>query len=154
MKMNGVKLECPNEVVLVLPRPVEDIIFKAKAVMDYDEFEKVCPEPKPQVRTIKGGVKQEMTNDASYLKAVGEHNQKRMCWIFLKSLQATPGLEWETVKYDDPNTWTNYVDELRASGFSAVEINRINDAVMQANCLDEAKLESARKAFLAGQVQE
>lgn len=151
MKMNGMKLECPNEVVLVLPRQDGDLVFKAKAVTSYEEFDAVCAEPKPQIRTLKGGVQQEMVTEPAYLKAIAEHNQKRMCWIFLKSLQATEGLEWETVKYDDPNTWANYIDELKSSGFSAVEINRINTAVLQANCLDEEKLESARKAFLAGQ---
>jgi hypothetical protein len=151
MKMHGIKLECPNEVILVLPRQDGDLVFKAKAVTDYAEFDTLCPEPKAQVRTIKGGVQQEMTTEPAYIRAINEHNQKRMCWIFIKSLQATEGLEWETVKYEDPNTWTNYIDELKASGFSAVEINRINTAVLQANCLDEEKLEAARKAFLAGQ---
>ena len=151
MKMNGMKLECPNEVILVLPRQDGDLVFKAKAVTDYEEFDLILPEPKPQVRTVKGGKKQEMTTEPEYLRAINEHNQKRMCWVFLKSLQATEGLEWETVNIADSNTWTNYVDELKASGFTAVEINRINTAVLQANCLDEEKLESARKAFLAGQ---
>jgi hypothetical protein len=151
MKMNGMKLECPNEVILVLPRQDGDLVFKAKAVTDYDEFDLLCPEPQAQVRTVKGGKKQVMATEPEYLRAINEHNQKRMCWIFFKSLQATQDLEWETVNITDPNTWTNYVDELKASGFSAVEINRINTAVLQANCLDEEKLESARKAFLAGQ---
>jgi len=151
MKMNGMKLECPNQVTLVLPRPDGDLVFTAKAVTGYEEFDVLCPEPKPQVRTIKGGKKQEMTTAPEFLQALAEHNQRRMCWIFLKSLQATEGLEWETVKIEDSNTWTNYVDELKASGFSPVEINRINTLVLQANCLDEEMLESARKAFLAGQ---
>lgn len=154
MKMNGVKLECPNEEILVLPRPDGDLVFRAKAVLDCDEFDKICPEPKAPVRVVKGGKKEVMLNDPTYILNVAEHNARRMAWIVLKSLEATDGLEWETVKLDQPETWTNYSKELQESGFSAVEVNRIVTAVLRANALDEAKLESARMSFLAGQAKE
>jgi hypothetical protein len=41
--------------------------------------------------------------------------------------------------------------DFKAAGFSTIEINRIIGAVMEANALDEAKLEKARAGFLRGQ---
>lgn len=154
MKMNGVKIECPNESILVLPRPDGDLVFKARAVLDYDEFDRVCLEPKPPVKVVKGGKREVNIADPDYVRAVNEHNERRMAWIILTSLRATEGLEWETVDIAKPETWTQYTAELKAAGFSIVEINRIVTLALQANALDEAKLESARQAFLAGQGKE
>jgi hypothetical protein len=151
MKMNGVKLECPNEAILVLPRPDENIVFRAKAILDYDEFDKICPEPKPPVKVLKGGKRDVNLADVDYLKAVAEVNENRMAWIVLKSLAATEGLEWETVNMLQPSTWKNYAQELKDSGFSIIEINKIVGLALEANSLDEAKLDAARQAFLAGQ---
>lgn len=151
MRMNGVKLECPNEAILVLPRPDGNLVFRAKAVMDYDEFDKICPEPKVPTRIVKGGKKEVNLTDPDYVKAVIEVNENRMAWIVLKSLSATEGLEWETVNMLVPNTWKNYSQELKDSGFSIIEINKIVGLALEANALDEGKLESARQSFLAGQ---
>ena len=74
MKMNGVKLECPNEVILVLPRPDMDVVFKAKAVMDYDEFDALCKDPKPPVKVMKGGKREVNAMDPDYIRAVNEIN--------------------------------------------------------------------------------
>lgn len=151
MKLFGNKIECPNEVVLVLPRMSENIVFRAKAVQDFDEFNKVCPEPLPPVRVTKSGRREAVLSDPDYVKAMQEYAQLRVSWLVLKSLQATPGLEWETVDMGRPETWNNYLVELKDAGFSVIEINRIISAVFEANSLDEEKLEAARKAFLAGQ---
>ena len=71
--------------------------------------------------------------------------------MILKSLEATEGLEWETVKMDDPETWLNYEKELKDSGLSPIEVGRIVGICMSANGLDERKMEAARDAFLAEQ---
>ena len=47
MKIGGVEIKGPHEELLILPRPDENIIIRAKAVMDMDVFDKLCPEPKP-----------------------------------------------------------------------------------------------------------
>jgi hypothetical protein len=151
MRMNGVKLECPNEAILVLPRPDGNLVFRAKAVMDYDEFDKICPEPKAPTKIVKGGKKEVNIADPDYIRAVMELNENRMAWIVLKSLSATEGLEWESVNMLQPDSWKNYVQELKDSGFSVIEINKIVGLALEANALDEGKLESARQAFLAGQ---
>ena len=153
MKLNGVKLECPNIAVLVLPRPDQDLVFKAQAVLDFEEFERLCPDPLPPVRVVKGK-REVMGADPEYIRQVNAHNETRMAWIVLKSLQATEGLEWETVDMMKPDTYTNYATELKDAKFSIVEINKIVNLALQANALDEGKLEAARLAFLAGQGKE
>jgi hypothetical protein len=153
MKLKGVKLECPNEEILVIPRLEGDIVLKAKPAPDWDQFEKICPEPSAPFKTLKGGVKEYNFEDTNYLNAMTDHSAKRMAWIILKSLEATEDLEWESVDMKKPGTYLNYAEELKAAGFCAVEINRIVNMVLRANSLDEAKLESARRAFLAGQAK-
>lgn len=151
MKMNGMKLECPNEVFIVLPRRDGDIVFKAKAIMDFGEFDKLCPEPNPPVKVLRGGKKEINRLDKDYVRACNELNENRMAWIVLKSLEATENLEWETVNMLVPDTWKNYAQELKDSGFSIIEINKIVNLALEANALDESKLQAAREAFLAGQ---
>ncbi len=149
MKIAGRKIDGPNEVILVLPRGnAEDIVFTAVAVVDFDEFETTCPLPlPPKSITPQGEV--ENRNDTNYKVQMAQREVQRMAWMTLKSLEPTD-IEWETVDMDKPNTWVNYNTELQAAGFSTIEINRIGNAVLEANALDEAKLEAARQSFLHG----
>jgi hypothetical protein len=75
----------------------------------------------------------------------------RANWMFLTSISATPDLEWETVKLNDPNTWENWRKELRDSGFSIPECNYLWSSFSEANSLDNSKIEEARERFLASQ---
>lgn len=149
MKLNGKKLDTPNIETIVFPRANgEDIIFKAQAVLDLNDFEKLCPEPKPP-RMIKRGSIEPMDNveDPAYKQSIFNHNKLRMDWLILQSLRATEELEWETVKYDDPSTWASYEQELKDSKFSLAEVQRIRLGVMAANSLSESKIEEARQRF-------
>lgn len=149
MKIGGVEVKGPSEEVLVLPRPLgEDIVIRCKAVLDMSQFEALCPEPKPRSVLVKGGFKPR-DNDPGYLAEVTRHSEKRFAYISLKSLEPSE-IEWETVNMEDPNTWLNWETELRSAGLCSVEIHRIIICIMQANSLDEAKLEEARKSFLLG----
>jgi hypothetical protein len=69
----------------------------------------------------------------------------------ITSLRATEGLEWDKIQYNNPDTWKLYKEELKESGFSSFEVDKIINGVMSANCLDEDKIEQARRSFLAGQ---
>jgi hypothetical protein len=151
VKLAGKKIEGANVEYIVLPRGDSDpLVLKAQAVLDYSPFEKLCPLPRPPAVMRAGGVKSYNVEDPRYVQAITDHSARRSAWIVLTSLRlGTPELEWETVDYGNPNTWINYVDELRASGFSEVEIIRIVRGAMIANALDDQKLEEARKAFLA-----
>lgn len=149
MKVGGVEISGPAEEVLVLPRPTqEDIVFRAVACMDLDDFEKICPQPKPKARLEKGGWK-EHVDDPDYQEALRKQAQIRFAYMVLKSLEPS-NIEWETVKMDQPSTWLGWDKELKEAGLSQTEVNRVINCVSAANSLDEAKLEAARESFLLG----
>lgn len=159
MKLNGRTDLAPSVEVVVLPRdPIADadgnvvsgdIVFKCKAVNSMKEFEKLCPEPTPP-KTMKRSTGRFEANedDPAFKQALQEHGQKRLAFMILKSLEATPGLEWDKVDLATHSTWTHWENELRDAGITDVEINRITLGVMRANALDDTKLEEARKRFL------
>ena len=151
MKIGGVEIKGPHEELLILPRPDENIIIRAKAVMDMDVFDKLCPEPKPPGKRTKDGWVPN-TDDPSYKQTLADYNSKRLGYLIIQSLIPSE-IEWDTVSLDNPSTWNNYTADLRKGGLSNIEINRIIVCVMQANALDEKKLEEARKVFLLGQGQ-
>ena len=153
MRIGGVEIKGPAEEVLVLPRlDGEDIVIRASAVMDMDEFEVLCPVPKPPgIRTKTGWTPNE--NDQTYKEQVAQHSEMRFAYMVLKSLEPSE-IEWEKVDADISSTWLGWQDELKEAGISETEVNRIIVCVMQANALDEAKLKEAREVFLRGPVQE
>lgn len=151
MRMHGKKLERPNREIIAIPRADgEDIIFIAQAVLDYVQFDAMCPQPKPGVKILKGGEKQLDFESPTFKAELSAYSSRKYAWMVLQSLKETPGLEWETVDYGNPDSWNNFEKELRSSGFSDVEMQRIMKGVSDANCLNEDKVEEARKRFLAG----
>lgn len=149
MRIGGIEINEPNQAILVLPRGDNSVVFKARAILDYDEFHAVCAKPVPPVITVKGGKKAD-TKNKDYLEALAVYNARLEAWTIIKSLEPSQ-IEWEKVKLDTPGTWTGWVDELRAAGFTFVEINRIIGVVLEANSLDEEKLKWARESFVLGQ---
>jgi len=149
MKINGKKVSGANETYIIIPRAMgEDIVFKAKAVSDMVPFETMCPPPEPPKKMLPGGKTVPNLNDKAYLMSVSAHSAKRLAWMVLTSLQATEGLEWETVDLSDHTTWNNFQSELTNDGFSNVEINRIVGECIIVNSLNEDKIEEARTRFL------
>jgi hypothetical protein len=152
MKIRGKVIQGPNVEIIAIPRSdAEDIIFKAEAVRDYSEFDALCPEPKPpMVKNAKEGDTLDV-KDPTFIKQLDRYAENKIAWMILKSLSATPDLEWETVKWNDKTTWRNYRQELADAGFSLYEIRRIENGVMIANGMSESRMEEARKRFLASQ---
>lgn len=149
MKLNGHKIEGPNRDFIVIPRGNnKDIVLHVQAVLDMDQFEQMCPTPRPPMRKMKGGLDVPNLNDSAFRKACERHVEQRLMWMVLKSLEATPELEWELVDIGDSSTWLNMRKELREAGFSDVEINRIINAAYGVNSLNEAKIQAARDRFL------
>ncbi len=149
MKLSGRILKNPNEVVIVTPRENdEDIIFRARAVLDMDEFDTMCPEPSPPVRKLASGQTIENPKDQGFLQQLKNHSVLRLSWIVLKSLEATDGLEWDDVDITDPTTWDSFRKEMQNSGFSVIEINRVVTECLNVNALNEEKIEAARQRFL------
>jgi hypothetical protein len=149
MKINGVdpKSLCP-EVILVLPRAEQNIVFRAKGLKDMDEFDALCPKP-PGKRTKDGWVANE--TDPTYQQINVEWGKKRLGFIVTRSLEPSV-IEWDTVVLNDPRSWANWEKDLKDGGLNQIESNRVLGLVLEANALDEAKLAKARESFLLGQV--
>lgn len=153
MKIRGREISGPNRVTLVLPREgEEDIPIIAQAILDMDEMDKFVVAPKAPAIQKPGGIIEYNFKDKGYLDQLAQYNIKKMAWIVLKSLEPSE-IDWDQVDMENPSTWLNYQKELRESGFSEIEVNRICNICMQANALDEAKLEAARQSFLRGQAE-
>ena len=88
--------------------------------------------------------------DPEYVAKLSVRGSHRTNWMIIQSLKATEDFEWETVDYNNPTTWANWTKEARDSGLSETEIVRIMNAVLEANSLDESKVDKARQDFLAG----
>jgi len=154
MKLHGKKLSGPEIEILVIPRKSGNIVFKAQAVLDYTAFEAICPPPLPPETLRPGagrGLRTKNIEAPEFLKALDEWAEKRTYWMILKSLEATPELEWETVKMDQPDTWKHYEKELREGGMSTLEITRILNLVTGVCGLDQRKIDEATERFLADQ---
>ncbi len=151
MRILGQEIKGPNEELIVIPRGDSQIVLKARAVLDYSEFERLCPEPKAPMILRPGGVKEQNFKDVTYIAAIRQRVTKQTYYMFIKSLEATPGLEWDTINMKDPSTWLNFEKELETSGFSQIERNIITRAVFIANNLDEQKIEEARQRFILSQ---
>lgn len=148
MKLHGKRIDVAIE-TLVLPRRSGNLVFRAKAVTSYEAFEKLCPHPVPPMIQRKGQPAAQDPTDKEYLKKMEEYGTYRTNWMILESLKATEGLEWETVEENNPGTWGNYSKELEASGLGQVEIMKIINLCIDANGLNEKKIEAATQAFLA-----
>ncbi len=168
MKLNGKKITGVNTELLVIPRPnqiieVEEngkkvkksvsgnLVFKARAVLDFGPFEAICPLPLPPIITVPNEEPRRFTEDPGYKEKLSKRNLLQLQWMILESLKETKDLEWEKVDYSKPDTWVNYVDELKESGLNHIEIGRITNMCMSVNSLDQEKLDAALQSFLASQ---
>lgn len=153
MKYKGKTVKGPNEEIVIIPRGnADDFVFTCRAVMGYEIFDNLVEEPKPPQIIHKGDpVAKPLLSDPDYLRAIREHDKKRLSWLIITSLAATENLVFETVDKDDPSTWNNYYDEFIDAGFTSTEIGRITRGIMIANSLDQKKIDEARAHFLAMQ---
>ena len=153
MKLNGVALESPPDSVLVIPRGDSELVITIRPVMDFSDFDSLCPQPLPPVKNLPGGERQLNVEDESYKSKVVLYGRQRMAWMVLKSLEPS-NIEWDTVKKEDPTTWVNYTDELRKV-FTPAEYNALIDKIMTACGLNQSMIEEATERFLASrQVQQ
>jgi hypothetical protein len=151
MKIGGKKLEGVSTRRIIIPRQDEDIVIIAKGITSYAEFNKICPPPDPVMKIYPDGRKELDSENPDYRKALTKWSERKGQWMILESLSATPDLEWEKVKIDDPETWGSYHQELVDAGFVEYEIARIVDGVMTANGINQEMIMEAEKRFLAGQ---
>lgn len=153
MKLNGREIKGPKAAVLVLPRSGigpgqdEDLVFMATAVMDYSDFEALCPVPVAPPIQKPGEPVSRNVEDPGFKTANREWSTNRVNWMILRSLQSTEGLEWEKVVMSDPHTWGLYTEELREAGLNNKEINLLINMALDVNGVDEEKMTEARKRF-------
>lgn len=153
MKIKGQTLTAPKPVPIIIPRAPhgEDVVFMAQPIIEFDEFNSKCKEPEP-VRVIKAGGDSYLDyEDKSYLLALDTYAKRKNCWIFLKTISVTPGLEWEVVNMDDPSTWEKFEEELTKAGFTTGEINYLFTEALDVNIMTPEKIEQARERFLSKQ---
>ncbi len=151
MKYKGRKIEgVPKEIEPIL-RKEGDIIFVLTAVVDYSEFDELCPIPiPPRIRNNKGDMVPDL-EDAGYKSELERYAKKHTAWSVINSMRETEGLEWEQVKRGDPETWHLWEKELQDSGLTTSEVRRLWATFLRVNSLDDRMLEAARTSFLAGQ---
>lgn len=153
MRLNGKKIEGPMVETVVIPRQSEDLVFKCKAVLDYETFDKLVPEPQPPTITLRNKKPTPDLNDVEYIKAVADRNLKRFQYMILNSILATENLEFETVDVNKPDTWINMEKELKDSGLTPSEIGTLYQGAADANGMNEEKLKEARARFFDTQNQ-
>lgn len=156
MLYKGRKIAGPRTIVVPVLRDESEggnIYLKVQAVVDLEPFVKVCPPPEPPAIQLPGGKKRIDFDNVKYRSDIEAWAKKRSAWIALKALEATDGLEWETVKMSHPDTYVNWSSEMMSAGFSDFDVQRVLAAISDVNGLNESLIEEARQSFLNG-VQE
>ena len=153
MKLNGQKPLPPQNERVVLPRinskgDPEDIVFICAPVVDFSVFEELYPEPTPPLKMVPGGGQEQLIKDPVYVSKRRAYSEKRTNWMILKSLEATPGLEWESVEMSDPSTYENYEEEL-SEFLTPHETNLVIQGVMDANVPNEKRQKEAMERFMS-----
>lgn len=156
MRLGGRELKECNIQTIVIPRgDGPPIVFKAHAILEPKRFNELCPRPKAPIRVKAGGERIPNLKDPRYQLSLDAWALRKTAWLIVETLRlGNPDLEWDTVDYDNPNTWEKYVNDLQNAGFSDAEISMIIDGCLQANALDNEKIEAARASFLASQEAE
>ncbi len=148
MKYKGKKLEGRNSDIIVFKRGGDRVVFKAEAVQDYEEFDKLVQEPIPPTLMRPGGRKTLNLEAPEYKEALIDFASKKTDWLILKSLSVTEDLEWETIDFTKPDTWKNWRTELQEAGFTEIECIRILNLCTSVNSLNDDMLEAAKEDFL------
>ncbi len=151
MRYKGKPLRGPKVETLVIPRESGDIVFQARAIMDYSPFVEICPEPDVPDKLLPGGKRVPNPDHPEYKLRQTNWFEQRQLWMILQSLAESKDLEWETVDLQDPATFNNYWDELAEGGFNEMERLLIRNLALKANSVDADKMEEARERFLREQ---
>ena len=149
MKIHGQVISRMGVQTLVFPRDGDGrIVIRVAPVVNYDAFDQLCPEPNVPFRMEPGKAATKNPENPEYKKAMDAWSEKRMNYMMIRSLEATEGLEWETIDIQKPETWS-LDKEMESTGFSALEKARIMNAIILANGLNNDLIDEATKSFLA-----
>ncbi len=154
MKVNGKDINGPKIVSVVIPVGDNDFVeFRFRCVTDKDDFVAIAPEPVPPQIIRPGKGRTNNITDPNYVKSLRAWSEQLFHFKILKSMDATPGLEWYKVKMGDPSTYHLWQEEINES-FGRNVSNVLFTKYKEANVLDEEMLEEARKTFLLLQATE
>jgi len=143
MKFRGETVE-PETCIVEIPKSGQIITFIFKTVLNMKGF----TDPFPEAPTMfRQGKKVQNQDDPLYKDRVEKWVERRTAWMFLKSCEDSPDIEWETVNIEDPSTYLNLYTELEST-FNIIEQAKIMEAFTEVNSLTESKLEKARESFL------
>lgn len=146
MKYHGQIIERTTEVI-VIPIGGKEIVFHAKPVTNFKDFETKWKKPEPPIAQYPDRPAESDYTDATYIKLIDEWVTDRFYWMQLESLSATEGLEFETVDRSDPKTFKNFIDELEKTlGMSWTM--RVLDIIRTALGLNQDKIDEATQRFL------
>ena len=151
MKINGKDIPKQGIETIVFPRPDGNLVFRAKPIADYEDFDKLCPLPVAPEMVKPGNIRVRDVEHPEYKKAMSLWADKKSNWMLIQSLAATEGLTWDTINLSDSDTWQNFAKELETSGLSRLEVSKLFDIVIVACGLTQDKIDEATKRFLAGQ---
>lgn len=153
MKIKGKAISAPEPLECTILRGEEPITFRCGAVIDYADFDTICPEPNVPVRTdIATGQKTKEFDSKDYVSKIEKRAKLRSDWTVIKSISFTEGLEWEHVNLDDPATWHKWRSELE-SVMTEFEVQKIEECVIEANAPSERRIKEAIDAFQRSQAQ-
>lgn len=149
MKINGKTFTQPPAKEVVIPHGDDMVVFKLQAILDYSEFDALCPLPRPPFRTKVGGESSPVYDDPGYRKATEEWALRRSDWMVLKTLEPTEGLEWTEINMSEPSTWGGWRKEMSSAGFTDSMLAHLVSKITEINGLDQEKIEKATRDFLA-----
>jgi hypothetical protein len=153
MKFNGNSISGTSEEVLVVPWNNTNLVFRARAILDTTEYEKLYPVPTPPTVRKPGGIVESDRTDKSYLEAIDKWAERKSHWYYVNSLVLPDGMEWETVDSNDPDTWENWIKELNTF-LPEATVARVAGLVMIVNGLDQKRIDEQTKLFLAGRLDQ
>lgn len=152
MKLKGKVITEPKSVPCDIFRGNETHRFLCKAVLSYEEFDKLVPVPKAPLITHRNGKTERDTKDVNFLAKLNKYAQLKTAYLIIASLSATADLEWETVKIEEPDTWLAYEKELQKF-LTEAEFDKLSSAVMEANSPTAKKQEEAFDRFTPSQAE-
>jgi len=148
MKIDGESVKLPPEDVAVFPRTQGNLIFYIKAVDSWEPFDTAHPRPTPP-KILRRGTQTENLDDPSFQKQLEAYAELRQAWLVLESLKHPKNsIEWERVKEDQPQTWSEAREELKEAGLIDTEWWHLLRKVYEVNALTEQAMENARANFL------
>jgi hypothetical protein len=149
MKINGLTVTKPEPKVLVIPLGDQKYVLHAQYVENTKEFDEFYPEPLAPEEIKADGTRFRDFNDKTYREKIDKRIRAKYDWFYIKSLEATEGLEWDTVDMTNPETFNNWRKDLLDAGMPVTFMARIIDMVNEVNGFDVSKLDEATESFLA-----